>query len=347
MEDSTPSNLIIRFSRILPLPYPVCALVICLILYAVGFVISLVAGSPFDFISSWAFLVGVIGLWVTITTAFWFARSYPIVINEVRSSFELPDNECDFFSPVFRFLRKPELICLSSAPYLLLALSVIITYMIGARSIFLPGISSNLTRSWIFMAYVIMWATLISAVLGGVVCGVVGMLCFLRRIKNMKVFLNFLHPDGVYGLSPLTKVVLRVSASYFFVTSLFLIWLITYLEFGSLLLIGSISFLGVMIFLLPEFCLHIAISNSKQQFLQDLSLIYSQELKRVVSAKGAKDKESMMALTTALDVFDKVSDRGTWAFNTTTLVKLSGLAISPLTSTLAKILLAPFLAGLI
>lgn len=271
----TLGNFSFKIKKFFYLPYQVATLIFCFSFYFLGFIIAILVDNYYDFISSWAVVIGFIGLYVTITTLIWAEEEFfNLITKKLRYSFDVIDE--DYFQKIKEFL--PEIynfkrIIFCGIPYFLLAMSVVITFLQGTRERFLPGFNSNLIDSWIFMAYVVLWAGIVSFFAGMIVYYVL-LICFKFNpmMKNFKIVFNLSHPDGMFGLKPLSIFLLKVVLIYYFVTSLFVIWLIPDFGIGSYFLVGSISLIGMGVYFIPQTGIHQAIERTKNEILKEINL---------------------------------------------------------------------------
>lgn len=318
------------------LPYRFATLIFCILLYLLGFLIAIQVGNYYDFFSSWAVVIGFIGLYVTITTLIWAEKEFfTLITDKIRPSFYVNDTEYfqsfkEFLPEIYNF--KNTIIC--GIPSFLFALSVVIPFMQGTRERFLPGLNSNLINSWIFMAYIIFWAGVVSFFIGMIVYYVFLIhFKFNPIMKKFRIIFNLSHPDGMFGFKPLSNFLLKIILIYYFVTLLFIIWLSSDFGFGSYLLVGSISLLGIGLYFIPQIGIHQAIEITKNNLLKEINLT----IDTAVLKHDMSNEVKINKLKNIIIINDKILKTNTWLLNRNIILILRTSSLIPtLFTTLLK-----------
>ncbi len=327
-------NFSFKLEKYFHMPYQFVIFILCIIFYSLGLFIAILVDNYSDFVSSWAVVIGSIGLYVSLTTLIWAEREFFTIITErIRYSFDV--NNIEYFQNFKQLLLEIYDFKKASfwgAFYFLLAMSVVIPFLQGTKDHFLPGFNSNLISSRIFMAYVVLWAGIISFLAGMIVHYVLLTFKFNPIVKNFGIVFNLSHPDGMFGFKPLSNFLLKIIVVYYFVTLLFIIWLITDFSFGCYLLVGSISLLGIGIYFFPQVGIHQAINKTKSEILKEINLtIDTAVLKDNISNEVKFDKLKNMII-----INDKILKTNSWLLNWNIILKLATSSLIPTLFTVLK-----------
>ena len=325
-------NFSFKIRKYMHMPYQIFFSLVCIFLYLLGFYISLmISNNHYDFVSSWAVIIGCIGLYTSILTAIWAEKTiYQILVEKIRNSFDVSDDKYfrEIEKLVYNFYNFKRIIAYSIL-YILLAISVVISFWQGKRENFLPGFAINLTESWIFMMYIILWAIIVSLFIGLVVHCIVLSFQLNSILKKFKIIFKFFHPDGMFGFKPLSNFLIIIVLAYYFVILLFIVWLMSDLDFGCYLLIGSLTLFGLGIYFVPQIGIHFAIESTKEEMLQEIS--YSTD--RFAIKKEVSDENRFQYIKNTFYISKEILNTKSWLINDKIILELIISSLVPSMST--------------
>lgn len=330
-------GLVLFFQRF-PLRHPFPTILLGLIIYALGALISGLSDMLQFFIQEWIIVAAVFGfIWVS-SVFCWAFTNYGPMLRKMGPNFRISDDEYNqLLEGHLKTVYSDKNWIFSSLPGITLGLIGFFAYSRGIFVIPTPLIAQMLLSIPAYFAYSAVVISLVAYLGCSGAFLLIAHCSFMRKLGKYPVKVSILQVRRTPETEPLAKFSFYSSMTWFVGVSIYCAAIIRTINLVVITLLAVIVTIGLLAFFIPQWSIHGAIVRGKHELLKKLCKEFNQKFK--VFEVTEKKNNMIGTLASWCILFSEAEKIQEWSFGVSMLGKVSISAFLPIASTAIGVLL--------